>query len=399
MEASRREVKMHFDQIKERRGTNALKWDGMHHYFENGESIPLWVADMDFETAPVIKKALEDRVSHGIFGYVEIPPSFYQKAAHWGTKRYGYTYNWEEMIFSAGVVPSIAYIMSDLVGADDKIIIQPPVYGPFTAIPTNFNRQLVKNPLIETNGYYTVDFEKLEAIAKEPDVRWLILCNPHNPVGRVWKKNELERIAEICIANGVRVISDEIWRDLVYEGHTHIPFASISKEAADLTFTLFSATKTFNLAGVQASYVHMPREEDRVTFKNAMQRMDFTRPNAFACEAFEAAFDSGEPWLEELMVYLSENMDCIEEWVNKKMPGVKFYKPEATYLAWLDFRDLNLKQEELMSRLNEAGVALNDGFWFGKQGIGFTRLNAACPRSVLESALECIASLCTEGAE
>lgn len=379
---------MNFDQIIERRGTNALKWDGMKHFYASTEAIPLWVADMDFETAPVIRKALERRVAHGIYGYVDVPETFFQKASDWGTRRYGHTFDPKELIFTHGVVPSIALIMKEMVAEGEKVIIQPPVYGPFSSVPTNYQRQLMENPLIEVEGRYTIDFDGFEALAKQPDVKWFILCNPHNPVGRVWTCEELTRLASICVAHNLHVISDEIWRDLIYSGHQHIPFASISPEVAELTITMFSATKTFNIAGLQASYVHMSKNDDREKFMTALRRTDLTLPNAFAIDAVEAAFDGGEPWLIELLDYLEGNMALLEEWFKEKMPQVKFHKPEATYLAWIDFRGLNLSQSELMKRLLDAGIALNDGAWFGKQGTGFARLNAACPRPILVEALK-----------
>lgn len=379
---------MNFDQVIERRGTNALKWDGMKHFYASTDAIPLWVADMDFETAPVIRKALENRALHGIYGYVDVPDTFFQKASDWGTRRYGHTFNPKELIFTHGVVPSIALIMKEMVADGDKIIIQPPVYGPFASVPINYQRQLVENPLIEVDGYYSIDFDGFEALAKLPDVKWFILCNPHNPVGRVWKQDELAKLAAICVTHNLRIISDEIWRDLVYAGHRHTPFASISPEVADLTITMFSATKSFNLAGLQASYVHITRSEDRERFMAALRRTDLTLPNAFAVDAVEAAFDGGEPWLIEVLDYIEGNMVFLEDWFKDKMPQVKFHKPEATYLAWIDFRGLNLSQSELMKRLLDAGIALNDGAWFGKAGTGFARLNAACPRSILVEALK-----------
>lgn len=379
-----------FDQVIGRRGTHSLKWDGMGHFFNNTEAVPMWVADMDFKASEAITKALVERVSHGIYGYVEIPDSFYLKAIQWTEGRYGHRMSKEELVFSSGVVPSLAYIMSELTGPEDKIIIQPPVYGPFTNVPKHFDRELVRNPLIETADGYEIDFEGFESIASDPKTKWFILCNPHNPVGRVWKRAELERLADICMRHGIRVVSDEIWRDLVFKGVKHIPFASLSPEVEKITITLFSATKTFNLAGIQASYAHLPIEEDRVKFLGAMQRIDNTRPNAFAVTAFEAAFDEGGPWLEGLLEYVDGNMQTIADFICERMPQVGFRKPEATYLAWLDMRNLGCSQELLLKTLEVSGVALNDGFWFGRQGIGFVRLNAACPRTILLEGLEAI---------
>lgn len=377
-----------FDKHVERRGTQTMKWDELDTYFGDSDLLPLWVADMDFETAPEIVEALHKRIEHRIFGYVHSSKDTNNEAVKWTLRRYGQQVNPDQLAFSPGVIPSISLLVRDFIALDEMILIQPPVYGSFSRTIVNNGRTPLLSPLHEVDGYYTIDFEDFEAKASHPRLKWFILCNPHNPVGRVWSRPELERLAEICIKHQVRVISDEIWRDLAFENHPHIPFASLSKQVEDITITLFSTTKTFNLGGIQASFAHLPRLEEHERFKAALNLVDSSRYSPFSLTATKAAFEQGEPWLEALKVYLKSNIDYVSDFIASRLPGVRFAKPEATYLAWLDFRKLHLDQSELMGRLQSKGrLALNDGAWFGDPGIGFIRLNLACPRSTLEDAM------------
>lgn len=267
-------------------------------------------------------------------------------------------------------------------------MIQTPIYYPFYTVIDKNNRTLVINPLIEKDGNYTIDFDDFEEKAKDIDLKWFILCNPHNPIGRVWTKEELEKLAKICLENNVRIIADEIWRDLVYKYYKHIPFASLSKEIEDITITCFSATKTFNLAGLQASFVSFSRESELNKFGYELGLLDIKRNNPFSLVAIESAFDFGEPWLNALMKYLDSNLDFLVEYIENNIPNVKVQRPQGTYLVWLDFRSLKLDKYELSNLLQNKGkIALDDGYWFGENGCGFARMNIACPRYILEDGL------------
>lgn len=377
-----------FDKIIERRGTRCMKWDELDTYYGETDVLPLWVADMDFETAPEIVEALHRRIDHKIFGYVHSSNDLNQEAVNWTLRRYGHEVDPSQLAFSPGVIPSMSLLIRDFVSSEEMILIQPPVYGSFARSIVNNGRTLLTSPLKELDGEYSIDFDDFELKASNPRLKWFILCNPHNPVGRVWTRPELERLSKICLKHELRVISDEIWRDLVFKGHRHIPFASLSKQVEDITITLFSTTKTFNLGGIQASFAHIPRQEELERFRAALNLVDSNRYSPFSLTATEAAFTQGEPWLDALVQYLQGNMDYISNFIYERLHGVRFVKPEATYLAWLDFRELGLDQNELMGLLQAKGrLALNDGFWFGREGLGFARMNAACPRSTLEYAM------------
>lgn len=377
-----------FDKIIERKNTDSVKWDGFGEDANDKNLLPAWVADMDFETAPEIISALRKRVDHGIFGYTQTPQKLFELAAEWTQRRYGYSMPPETLTTSPGVVPSLNFLVKTLTKENDKIIVQPPVYGPFYTAIENNNRTVLKNPLIEQNGRYTIDFDDLEAKASDPDAKWLIMCNPHNPVGRVWTREELERLANICLKNNIRVICDEIWRDLTFEGHRHIPFSALSKEVEDITITLFSITKTFNLAGILSSFIQIPRTEELKAFKEALAKLEVGSLTPFNLTAMKAALAAGEPWLSALVEYLQGNMDCVEDYFKENPSKIKFVRPEGTYLAWLDFRAYNMPQAELEKTMKErCGLVLTGGAFFGAEGEGFLRMNVACPRSILIDAL------------
>ncbi len=380
--------KYDFDQIIKRK--NSVKWDGMDlRYAAHPEEIlPLWIADMDFRAAEPIIEALQQRVDEGIFGYEYRPESYFQSVTSWFEKRHHWKVQEDWLLHSPGVVTSLSVIIKEFTNPGDKIVIQTPVYFPFFKIIRQNDRTLVPNPLAIRDGRYVMDFENLEKIIDQ-DVKMLILCSPHNPVSRVWEKDELLRLGEICFKNGIRVLSDEIHADIVFKNHTHIPFASLGKEFLENTITLISPTKTFNLAGLHTSCVIAPNGEDREKFSRAMDVLDLKSGNCFGQAATEAAFRYGEEWLEQLLVYLEDNAGYTLDFIDRRIPRVKAYKPEGTYLLWMDFRQLGLDRKELRDvLLNKAKVALHYGEWFGTEGEGFVRLNFACPKQILIRALE-----------
>lgn len=378
-----------FDKELNRRNTQCVKWDEMSSYFDRGDLLPMWVADMDFETAPEIKSAMRERVDHGVFGYVSTPASYFEAAAEWTRCRHNHAVDAASLVHSPGVVPSLSILIRLLTERNEKVIIQPPVYPPFRNVLLQNHRQPLQNPLIEEDGVYRMDYEHLEKVAADPEVHWLILCNPHNPVGRAWTRSELERLSDICMRNGIRIISDEIWRDLVYDPSKHTALASLGPEVEAITITLTAVSKTFNLAGLQASFISFPREGEMDLFKKEMNTLDFSRHNTLALIGTQAAFDHGEPWLGALKIYLMENIRYAKDYLAANVPEIRFTEPEATYLIWLDFKTLGLNGRELAGLLAEqGGIALNAGASFGEEGKGFMRMNIACPRSQLEAALK-----------
>lgn len=383
-------MRYNFNEKIDRSENHSAKWAEMEMKFGRADLTPMWVADMDIKTAPEIIEAMKNKLEQEIFGYVYRPDSYYESAANWLKKRFGYEISPATLIHSPGVVPSMSILVKMLTKETDKILIQSPVYPPFASSVKDNGRTLVENNLIkDENGYYTVDFEDLEKKLSCEDVTLFILCNPHNPVGRVWKKDELEKMGELCRKYNVRILADEIWRDLILPGHTHIPMASLSKEIEDITITLFSPTKSFNLAGLQASFATFPRAEERKEFDDILGKMDVKRNNPFSLVAFEAAYNKCENWLEQLIEHIDGNMQYVVDFIAEKLPMIKTSKPEGTYLMWLDFNGVGLPQDKIQDFLiNEAKVAMNDGSTFGENGKGFFRMNVACPRYMVEEAME-----------
>lgn len=383
-------MKYNFNERIDRSENHSAKWAEMGMKFGRNDLTPMWVADMDIKTAPEILEAMRNKLEQEIFGYVYRPDSYYESAANWLKKRFGYEISPATLIHSPGVVPSMSILVKMLTKETDKILIQSPVYPPFASSVKDNGRTLVENNLVkDENGYYTVDFEDLEKKLSCEDVTLFILCNPHNPVGRVWKKDELEKMGELCRKYNVRILVDEIWRDLIMPGHKHIPMASLSKEIEDITITLFSPTKSFNLAGLQASFATFPRAEERKEFDDILGKMDVKRNNPFSLVAFEAAYEKCENWLEQLIEHIDGNMQYVIDFINEKLPMIKTAKPEGTYLMWLDFNGVGILQDKIQDFLiNEAKVAMNDGATFGENGKGFFRMNVACPRYMVEEAME-----------
>ena len=382
-------MKYNFNEKIDRRNNHSAKWEEMGNKFVSNDLWPMWIADMDLKTAPVIIDAMREKLEQGIFGYVYRPASYYQSAADWIERRFDYKIDPKTLINSPGVVPTLSILVRLMTKADEKVLIQSPVYYPFSAVVRENERELVVNSLVkDETGYYTIDFEDFEKKVSDEKVTLFIMCSPHNPVGRVWKREELQKMSELCLKYNVRVIADEIWRDIVMPGHKHIPAASLSKEIEHNTITCFSPTKTFNIAGLQASFATLPREEEWKMLDEELGRLDVKRNSPFSLVGFEAAYTKGEEWLEELLIHLDGNMDYVVNFVKERIPEVKVRKSEGTYLMWLDFSGLGMTKEELsMFMQKEAKIALDDGFWFGENGAGFERMNIACPRYMVEEGM------------
>ncbi|MGM0602065.1 MAG: MalY/PatB family protein [Bacillota bacterium] len=382
---------MDFDKFIDRSNNLSSKWDEIEEKFNVGDAdeiLPFWVADMDFRSPEPVINAVVEKAKQGIYGYTSRPESYNKAIINWYRNRHNWSIKKEWLSFSPGIVPALSFIVNSFTNRGDKVIIQPPVYYPFYNVINNNGCHIQENPLILEKGKYIMDFDDLSRKAKDPRTKLLILCSPHNPVGRVWKEKELSKLGEICLDNNVTIVSDEIHCDLTYSGHEHIPFASISREFEQNSITCVAPSKTFNLAGLQASSIVIPNEGARKIFKNHMDTVHLTRNNALSVVAAEAAYNYGEEWLDELLIYLEENLNYLIDFFEKNLPEINVIHPEGTYLVWLDFRELDLGSDELSDlMINQAKVALDDGFWFGEQGIGFERINIACPRSLLKNGL------------
>lgn len=380
--------KYNFDEIVDRHDTGSLKWDGVGDRFGSSDLLPLWVADMDFRSPKPVIDVLISRAQHGIFGYTGFKTSYYESVINWYKRRYNWQIRREWIVYTPGVVPAINFAVRGFTSPGDKVIVQPPVYYPFFRSIESNGRHSLYNPLKLSNGIYEMDFEDLEEKAKDPRAKMIILCSPHNPVGRVWKREELKRLGDICIDNGLLVVSDEIHSDLRYPGVKYTNFATISERFAENSITCTSVTKTFNLAGLQISNIIIPDRRIRQSFESSVESSGTFMPNSFAPDVVQAAYDKCEDWLEELLEYLAGNLAFLKDFIRENMPKVKVIEPEGTYLCWLDFREVERdpqKLERLMK--NDAKVALDEGHIFRIGGEGFERINIACPRSLLGKAL------------
>ena len=379
-------MKYNFDEIIDRSGNRSAKYDERAKKFGTADVIPLWVADMDFRTAQPIIDACVSKAEEGIWGYTSRPDSYFQAVQQWEQRRKGWTPDISLMSWSLGVVPALSSIVRLFSGDGDKILIQTPVYSEFYDVAEAWGREVVENPLVETDGKWSIDFDDFAEKVKQ--CRIFLLCNPQNPVGRVWEPEELRKMAELCVESGTLLVSDEIHSDLIFHGKRHTPTASLSPEIAANTITCISATKTFNLAGLQASTTIFPNKDMKRAFEEFWGRMDIRRNNAFSCVAMEAAYREGEEWLDQLLPYISGNFDYICDFCAKNIPQIKPNRPDATYLMWLDCRALSMTNEELRDFfIHKAKLGLNEGYTFGHSLAGFMRLNAACPRATLEKAM------------
>lgn len=379
-------MKYNFDEIIDRSGNRSAKYDERAKKFGTADVIPLWVADMDFRTAQPIIDACVSKAEEGIWGYTSRPDSYFQAVQQWEQRRKGWTPDISLMSWSLGVVPSLSSLVKLFSRDGDKILIQTPVYSEFYDVAEAWGREVLENPLVETDGKWCIDFNDFAEKVKQCKI--FLLCNPQNPVGRVWEPEELRKMAELCVESGTLLVSDEIHSDLIFHGKRHTPTASLSPEIAANTITCISATKTFNLAGLQASTTIFPNKDMKRAFEEFWGRMDIRRNNAFSCVAMEAAYREGEEWLDQLLPYISGNFDYICDFCAKNIPQIKPNRPDATYLMWLDCRALSMTNEELRDFfIHKAKLGLNEGYTFGHSLAGFMRLNAACPRATLEKAM------------
>lgn len=380
-----------FDRVWDRKDTYSVKWDGVGKFFGDADLLPMWVADMDFKAPPAVIEALKRQAEHGIYGYAMRPDSYDVAVVQWFKRRHHFEVKREWLVFSPGIVPALNVIVQAFTEPGDSIVIQPPVYYPFAQAVKRNGRTLVENPLAFDGERYTIDFDDLEQ-KLVTGVKLLILCNPHNPVGRVWTKKELEQLGQLCLKHNVLIVSDDIHCDLIRKGYRHTPIASLSESLALQSITCTSPSKTFNLAGLQASHIIIPNERHRRTFKTAIKTLALDLGNTFAIPAVEAAYRHGEAWLDQLLDYLEGNIRFLTDFIRQNIPQVKVIQPEGTYLVWLDFRSLGLSPKELESLMRDkAKVALDEGYIFGTGGEGFERINIACPRSTLEEGLTRIA--------
>ncbi len=378
-----------FDEIIERRGTNCVKYDMLQTYFGNSEALPLWVADTDFRIPDFIMDALKERMSHEILAYSYRPDSYYTSIINWMERRHNWKIEREMITSSPGVVSAVTMLIMALSEPGDKVIVQPPVYFPFFTSIKGSGRKMIENPLKLVEGRYTFDFDQLRKVI-DPETKLLILCSPHNPGGMVWKMEELEELGRICNENGIVIISDEIHADLVFDGHKHIPLPLVSEQIATNSAVLMAASKTFNMAGLSTAFVIIPNKKLRVKYERVLHTVHIDSGNIFGNVGTEAAFHNGYDWLDQLMTYLADNYNFLEEFISQRMPLVKIMKPEATFLVWLDFTAYELSENQLAKLLIEGGVALNKGSLFGTGGEGYFRLNFGCPRATLEAGLNII---------
>lgn len=379
-------MKYDFDQIIDRAGNHAAKYDERLKKFGTEDVIPLWIADMDFRTAQPVIDALTARAGEGIWGYTARPDSYFAAVCAWQKRRHGWDIDPSLMSWNLGVVQTISAMVKLFTPEGGGVLIQTPVYSEFYDMAEAWNRRVVENPMIEENGRWRVDWADFEEKLRTADL--FLLCSPHNPLGIVWTPEELERMAELCMKYHVPLLCDEIHSDLVFHGRTHTPLPTVSPEIAAYAVTAISGTKTFNLAGLQASAVVFPNAHMKSVYDHWWRRMDIHRNNAFSLTAMEAAFNGGDEWLDQLLPYLSDNFDFVADYCEKHIPKIRTYAPDATYLMWLDCRDLGLSNAALHDfMIQKAKLGLSDGVSFGRSLSGYMRLNAACPRSVLEKAM------------
>ncbi|PHV70528.1 aminotransferase [Sporanaerobium hydrogeniformans] len=381
-------MKYNFDELINRSHTNSIKYDFIEENGKPVDILPLWVADMDFQTLPEIREALIKVSEHGIYGYSEQKNDYFLAVASWYERRFGWKVEPSWLVKTPGVVYAIAVAIRALTQENDAVMIQEPVYYPFAKTIKANNRRLIKNELIYRNNKYTMDFETLEKQIITNKVKLLVLCSPHNPVGRVWTKEELSRLGDICIKHNVYIVADEIHSDFVYEGHEHSIFANIKPEYAQHTITCTAPSKTFNLAGLQVSNIFIQDKMLREQFKKELQKNAYSQLNIMGLKACEVAYTYGEEWLEELKRYLFENLAFVRCFLERRLPELKLVEPEGTYLVWIDCNGLGLNPKVRQDLIvNKAKLWLDEGALFGKSGEDFERINIACPRQILEKAL------------
>lgn len=381
-------MKYNFNEIIDRKGTDSLKYDFAVERGLPKDVLPLWVADMDFSVEDHIKEALIKAAEHAIFGYSDTKDDYFEVLSSWYERRFFWKVKKEWLVKTPGVVFAIAMAIQALTKENEAIIIQEPVYYPFSSTIRANNRKLVINNLVLKKDKYHIDFVDFEKKIVENNVKLFILCSPHNPVGRVWTREELQKLANICLKHKVYIFSDEIHSDLVYEKDTHTIFANLGKDVEDSCIVATAPSKTFNIAGLQVSNIWIANEKMRDAFKEAIDRAGYSQLNNMGLIATKAAYKYGEEWLEELKIYLKSNIDFVREFLKDKLPNIKLMEPEGTYLLWLDCRELGLSEKERQGLIqNKAKLWLDTGTMFGKAGAGFERMNIACPRKTLEEAM------------
>ncbi|MCA1064914.1 pyridoxal phosphate-dependent aminotransferase [Rossellomorea aquimaris] len=377
-----------FEELINRKGSSSVKWDMTKTVFGKDDVLPMWVADMDFLPPQEVLDSLHERLKHGIFGYTFVGEGAASSMKDWVLKRHGWNIEESWLQYSPGVVPAISTVIQALTVPGDKVLVQSPVYTPFFSLVEDNDRVIVNSPLVYHDGSYTIDFGAFEESLKS-GVKLFLLCNPHNPSGRVWTKDELTKMAQLCRKYNVVIVSDEIHSDLVFKPHTHIPVASLDDAFKDMTITCIAPSKTFNLAGLQASAMITPNGDLREKMALIHKKQGFFTLNTFGIVGMEAAYRHGEGWLEEVLEYLQENVRVTKEFIIKNLPDLRLVDPEGTYLLWIDCTKMGLSDEELKERLLDKGkLALEPGTKYGSGGEGFVRMNIACPRRTLMDGLE-----------
>ena len=381
-------MKYDFDRIIERKGTGALKYDALKERYGRDDLLPLWVADLDFETPDFITDAIRKRLDHSLFGYTITPAELWDTVAKWIYERHEWKVRTEWLTFIPGVMKGVGAVINTFVKEDEKVIILPPVYHPFRLTPLGNEREVVYSPLKRVGDSYEIDFDNLARVADDK-CRLLILSNPHNPAGITWNRETLTRLADFCHERNIIVISDEIHSDLALFGNRHIPFATVSDKAAEISITFGAPSKTFNTAGIVNSYAIVPNDTLRRRFFKWLDANELSEPHLFAPIAIIAAFTKGEEWRRQLISYIEGNILFLEDYLSRNIPQIKPIRPQATFLVWLDCSGLGLDHERLVDLfVNKAHLALNDGEMFGLGGEGFMRLNTGTPRAILAKALE-----------
>ena len=380
-------MKYNFDKIIVRKGTDCVKFDGVADVWGRDDLLPMWVADMDFRTPDFVIDAIRQQLNQGILGYTLPCERWYESIIRWVSSRHGIKVQKEEIGFVPGIVRAIAFAVNCFTNPGDKVMVQTPVYHPFFLVTEHNKREVVYNSLEIFNGQVHINFERFKHDIK--DCKLLILCNPHNPGGRVWKLEELQQIAEICEENGTLVISDEIHADLTLPGYKHHSYSTVSEAARMHSITFMAPSKAFNMPGVSSSYSLIFNNKLREQFHDYMEASELDMGNMFSYAACAAAYSNGTEWLDQMLAYVQGNIDFTEQYLKEHIPSISMLKPQASYLIFLDCRQLGLSQKELVNLfVDKAHLALNDGTMFGKEGAGFMRLNVGCPRSVLQQALQ-----------
>ncbi len=390
-------MKYDFDISKDRNEYPNEKWgkDTLVDVFGTDEVLPLWVADMDFIAPDELIKVMKKRAEHGIYGYAYKPDEHHNTLINWFKSRHQWVIKKDNIIYSPNVVSAVAILIETITEIEDAVVVITPVYPPLTNIVKESGRELITTSLIKKNDRYEIDFKDLEEKAKLSKTKVLIMCNPHNPVGRVWSKEELVKIGQICLDNNIKIVSDDIHADVVFKGYKYIPIANLSKEVANITMTCLSPSKTFNAAGVATGATIIENNEIRDEVDKFIKRFHINNDNVFAIEAFTALYGSCGNWYEEMLEYIESNYDYMKSYISENIPKAKVVESEGTYLVWVDLTELNMDAKELQKYIIEKGrLGLNFGHWFGYEGAGYVRINIACQRQIIEKALKRLEKIC-----